>query len=239
MSEAHPRTRSSFSAQPATSPTSRSFPPCSASCMTRAWTCPIVGVAKAGWTLDQFKARAKDSIDHHGGADAAGFAKFMALLRYVDGDYNDPQTFELLKQALGGAKRPLHYLAIPPSLFGVVVSALAAAGLERERPAGGREAVRARPRIGGCAQPHPARAFSRGRRFSASTTISARSRSRTSSIRASPTRSSSLCGTAISSATSRSPWPSPSACRIAAPSTIRPGRCSMSCRTTSCRSSPT
>ncbi len=90
---------------------------------------PIVGVAKAGWTLDQFKARAKDSIDHHGGADAAGFAKFMGMLRYVDGDYNDPHTFELLKQALGGAKRPLHYLAIPPSLFGVVVSALAASGL--------------------------------------------------------------------------------------------------------------
>ena len=53
----------------------------------------------------------------------------MGLLRYVDGDYNDPQTFAQLKQALGGAKRPLHYLAIPPSLFGVVVSALAKSGL--------------------------------------------------------------------------------------------------------------
>ncbi len=90
---------------------------------------PIVGVAKAGWTLDQFQARAKDSLDHHGGADPASFAKLVSLLRYVDGDYNDPQTFAQLKQALGGAKRPLHYLAIPPSLFGVVVSALAAAGL--------------------------------------------------------------------------------------------------------------
>ena len=90
---------------------------------------PIVGVAKAGWTLDQFQARAKDSLDHHGGADPASFAKLVSLLRYVDGDYNDPQTFAQLKQALGGAKRPLHYLAIPPSLFGIVVSALAAAGL--------------------------------------------------------------------------------------------------------------
>ncbi len=90
---------------------------------------PIVGVAKAGWGIDAFRARAKDSLDHHGGVDPVSFAKLVSLLRYVDGDYNDPKTFELLKQALGGAKRPLHYLAIPPSLFGVVVSALAKAGL--------------------------------------------------------------------------------------------------------------
>src|SRR6516225_2936513 len=90
---------------------------------------PIVGVAKAGWTVEQLRARAKDSVEQHGRADAAGLAKLMALLRYVDGDYNDPQTFAQLKQALGGAKRPLHYLAIPPSLFGVVVSALAESGL--------------------------------------------------------------------------------------------------------------
>ena len=90
---------------------------------------PIVGVAKAGWTVEQLRARAKDSIDQHGRGDAAGLAKLSGLLRYVDGDYNDPQTFADLKKALGGAKRPLHYLAIPPSLFGVVVSALAKAGL--------------------------------------------------------------------------------------------------------------
>ena len=90
---------------------------------------PIVGVAKAGWTVEQLKGRAKDSIKEHGGADAAKLDKLLKLLRYVDGDYNDPQTFAQLKQALGGAKRPLHYLAIPPSLFGVVVSALAKSGL--------------------------------------------------------------------------------------------------------------
>jgi glucose-6-phosphate 1-dehydrogenase len=90
---------------------------------------PIVGVAKAGWGIDQFRARAKDSLDQHGGADPASLAKLTGLLRYVDGDYNDPNTFALLKQALGGAKRPLHYLAIPPSLFGVVVAGLSAAGL--------------------------------------------------------------------------------------------------------------
>ncbi len=93
---------------------------------------PIVGVAKAGWGLDQLKARAKDSLEHHVKADPASFDKLMGLLRYVDGDYNDPKTFAALKAALGGAKRPLHYLAIPPSLFGVVVAALAAAGLSKD-----------------------------------------------------------------------------------------------------------
>jgi glucose-6-phosphate 1-dehydrogenase len=90
---------------------------------------PIVGVAHSGWKLDQLKARAKDSLQANGSFDEAGFARFAALLRYVDGDYNDPQTFQALRQALGGAKRPLNYLAIPPALFGVVVSTLAANGL--------------------------------------------------------------------------------------------------------------
>jgi glucose-6-phosphate 1-dehydrogenase len=90
---------------------------------------PIVGVAKAGWTVEQLKDRARDSVKQHSGADPARLVKLLGLLRYVDGDYNDQQTFEKLKQALGGAKRPVHYLAIPPSLFGVVVSALAKAGL--------------------------------------------------------------------------------------------------------------
>lgn len=90
---------------------------------------PIVGVAKAGWTVDDLRSRAKASVEQRGRADAAGLAKLLGLLRYVDGDYNEPKTFAQLKLALGAAKRPLHYLAIPPSLFGVVVSALARSGL--------------------------------------------------------------------------------------------------------------
>lgn len=93
---------------------------------------PIVGVAKAGWGLDQLRARAKASVEAHGRADAGALAKLLSLLRYVDGDYNDPRTFAQLKDALGGAKRPLHYLAIPPSLFGAVVAALAASGLNAD-----------------------------------------------------------------------------------------------------------
>ncbi len=89
---------------------------------------PVIGVAKAGWSLEQLKARAHDSLREHGGVDEAAFAKLTQLLRYVDGDYNDLETFKQLRQALDGAKRPLHYLAIPPSLFGVVVQNLAKSG---------------------------------------------------------------------------------------------------------------
>jgi len=89
---------------------------------------PIVGVAKAGWTLDQFRARARDSVAQHGGVDEAAFSKLLRLLRYIDGDYQDPATFELLRRELGPSQRPLHYLAIPPALFAVVVEALGRSG---------------------------------------------------------------------------------------------------------------
>src|SRR5271163_4817540 len=89
---------------------------------------PIIGVAKAGWTLEQLKARAKDSLEQHGGIDQPAFDKLMSLLQYVDGDYNDIHTFEQLRSMLGQAQRPLHYLAIPPSLFGMVAENLAKSG---------------------------------------------------------------------------------------------------------------
>jgi glucose-6-phosphate 1-dehydrogenase len=86
---------------------------------------PIIGVAKAGWNLDQFTTRAKDSLEKHGGLNPDAFNKLTRLLRYVDGDYNDPNTFAQLRQQLGSAKQPLHYLAIPPSLFATVAEGLA------------------------------------------------------------------------------------------------------------------
>jgi glucose-6-phosphate 1-dehydrogenase len=85
---------------------------------------PVVGVAKAGWTLEQFKARALDSLEKHGGVDAAAFQKLSSLLRYVDGDYNDPATFQALGKELKGAQRPAHYLAIPPTMFETVLEQL-------------------------------------------------------------------------------------------------------------------
>src|SRR5215467_4024379 len=81
---------------------------------------PVVGVARADWTLDQLKARAKDSLEKHGGLDPAAFAKLSGLLRYVSGDYNDPATFQALRKELKDSHHPAHYLAIPPSLFGTV-----------------------------------------------------------------------------------------------------------------------
>lgn len=94
---------------------------------------PIIGVAHSGWSLEQLRQRAHDSLaqaakSHGGNIDEAAFATLSARLQYVDGDYNDPATFQKLKQALGTATRPLHYLAIPPSLFGVVVKNLQQVG---------------------------------------------------------------------------------------------------------------
>src|SRR5437867_8749895 len=92
---------------------------------------PVIGVAKSGWTLDQLRARARDSLEKHGGVDPAAFGKLCGLLRYVDGDYNDPATFQAIRRELRSAERPAHYLAIPPQLFGVVVEHLASSGCTR------------------------------------------------------------------------------------------------------------
>jgi glucose-6-phosphate 1-dehydrogenase len=89
---------------------------------------PVIGVAKAGWNLDQLKARARDSVEKHGGLDPSGFEKLCGLLRYVDGDYKDLGTFQTLRKELGRAGRPAYYLAIPPALFGLVVEQLAKSG---------------------------------------------------------------------------------------------------------------
>ena len=88
---------------------------------------PVIGVAKAGWNLDQLRERAQDSVEKHGGFNPAAFDKLCSLLRYVDGDYKDPATFQALHKALGAGQHPAHYLAIPPVLFATVVEQLAKA----------------------------------------------------------------------------------------------------------------
>jgi len=85
---------------------------------------PIIGVARPPWTVEALKARIKDSLEAHGGVEPEAFARLCARLKYVEGDYADPATFQRLKQALGGAQHPLHYLAIPPSMFGAVIKGL-------------------------------------------------------------------------------------------------------------------
>lgn len=90
---------------------------------------PVVGVARSGWTREQFVERARASVtEYGGGVNPAAFATLAEQIRYVDGDYNDIETFKKLRVALADADRPLHYLAIPPSMFPVVIGQLSVTG---------------------------------------------------------------------------------------------------------------
>ncbi len=93
---------------------------------------PIIAVARAGWSLDQLKRRAKDSLAQHGTVDQKALEKLLSLLHYVSGDYEDPTTFANLYRELGEAKRPLAYLAVPPSLFGTVAEGIAKSGVSQD-----------------------------------------------------------------------------------------------------------
>jgi glucose-6-phosphate 1-dehydrogenase len=93
-------------------------------------TVPVVGVAASKWSLAQLHEQATDAIRQAGGIDDRdALDRLLSLLSYVDGDYNEPGTFVALKQALGEARHPAHYLAIPPALFATVIKGLGATGL--------------------------------------------------------------------------------------------------------------
>ena len=109
------------------------FPALQAMILNDGLDLPIIGVAHSDWDIKQLRARARDSLtkaakDQGIKFDKDAFEKLSEKLQYVDGDYNDPATFDAIKKALGKAKRPLHYLAIPPSLFGVVAQGLQKVG---------------------------------------------------------------------------------------------------------------
>jgi glucose-6-phosphate 1-dehydrogenase len=89
---------------------------------------PIIGMARAGWTLEKLKDRARESVKNSGDYDEKSFEQLAGLLRYVGGDYADPETFKKLKGALGTAKSPIHYLAIPPSMFSSAAKGLKSSG---------------------------------------------------------------------------------------------------------------
>jgi glucose-6-phosphate 1-dehydrogenase len=93
---------------------------------------PIIGVAKRDWTSEQLRARTRDSLEKHGGVDSDAFAKLSARLQYISGDYANETTYGYLRKALGDAKRPLHYLAIPPSEFETVAQRLAKSGCSQD-----------------------------------------------------------------------------------------------------------
>jgi glucose-6-phosphate 1-dehydrogenase len=92
---------------------------------------PVIGIAREGWTLDRLKARAKDSLEHHGGLDPEAFDKLCGLLRFVKGDYNDTATFQALCREIGSAQLPAFYLAIPPSAFATIIEQLSRVGCTR------------------------------------------------------------------------------------------------------------
>ncbi|MGA9939551.1 MAG: glucose-6-phosphate dehydrogenase [Candidatus Acidiferrales bacterium] len=91
---------------------------------------PVIGVAFPKWSLDRLRKRVTDSIKRSGGIDdKAALRHLLSLFTYVNGDYKDPATFAAIKKELGRARRPAHYLAIPPSLFGTVIEGLGTAKL--------------------------------------------------------------------------------------------------------------
>jgi len=98
-----------------------------------ALTVPVIGVALPKWSLARLHKRATDSIKQSGGIDnQRAFHKLLSLFKYVSGDYNDPNTFTAIKEALGKARHPAHYLAIPPSLFEMVIKGLGASNLAKD-----------------------------------------------------------------------------------------------------------
>jgi glucose-6-phosphate 1-dehydrogenase len=158
---------------------------------------PVIGVAKSGWNLDQFRARARDSLEKHGGLDSAAFNKLCGLLRYVDGDYNDPATYQSIRKELGSARWPAHYLAILPVLFGLVVGTDLASAREFNRIL--------------------FRTFNEASTFPIDHYLGKRC-----STSASRIRFWSRSGIATTSRAWRSPWRRISTSRAAAPSTMRP-----------------
>jgi glucose-6-phosphate 1-dehydrogenase len=93
---------------------------------------PVVGVARSAWSDDQLRGYAAESVRlRHDTASAAEVDAFVGHLSYVSGDYGDPATYERLRDGLGGARHPMYYLAIPPSMFGQVVGGLMGAGLHK------------------------------------------------------------------------------------------------------------
>lgn len=92
---------------------------------------PVIGVARSDWTIEKFRARARASVEKQEGFDEAVFANFSVRLHYISGDYGAPATHTALRKELGDAAHPLHYLAIPPSVFPRVIEGLGQSGCAR------------------------------------------------------------------------------------------------------------
>ena len=165
------------------------------------------------------------------------FARLSARIAYIDGDYSDPATYDRLRKALGTATHPLHYLAIPPSMFASGRAGLGAVGLRRRCPRRGGEAVRPRPGVGAGAQRDAARGVSRVDDLPHRPLPRQGGGAEPAVLPLRQRASSSRCGTATTSTACRSRWPRASACRAAALLRGSRRRSATSSRTTCCRSS--
>ncbi len=109
------------------------FPALYAMTKSGALKVPVIGVALSKWSQADLRRRVKDSLKQSGGIDdRQALDRLLSQFQYVGGDYNDPETFTAIKQALGNAKRPTFYLAIPPALFATVIRGLGTAGLAEQ-----------------------------------------------------------------------------------------------------------
>jgi glucose-6-phosphate 1-dehydrogenase len=180
------------------------FPALQAMIRRRHFDLPIIGVARSAKGLGPLRARARESLVKHGGVDPRAFAILSAKLQYVNGDYNSQQTFRDLRKALGGASRPLYYLAIPPNMFGTVVEGLAKADCDK-----GARVVVEKPFGRDLASARELDRILKNRKFFESIIISARKQSRICSTSALPTRFWSQSGTATMSGACKSLWPKP------------------------------
>ena len=199
---------------------------------------PVIGVAKSGWTLEQLRERAKDSIAKHGGGiDDEAFQRLCEQLQYIDGDYKDPKTYEQIRTQLGDAQLPTHYLAIPPSMFPVVVQGLGQVGRAKnarvivEKPFG-RDLLSARKLNDTLHSVFPEENIYRIDHYLGKEAVENLLIFRFANSFLSPS------GTAITSTACRSRWRSRSASRAAASSTRRRAPSATWCRTTCCRWSP-
>ncbi len=195
---------------------------------------PVIGVARGNWTVEQLRARARDSIAAHGDPDPETFSRFAERLHYVAGDYQDAATYDALRRTLGSVERPLFYLAIPPGLFGTVVSELARSGCATqarvivEKPFG-------RALASAQALTRPFTDPFQNPPSIASITSSAKKRCRISSISGSPTRFLSRFGAATTSTAFKSPCRKRSTCGAGAASTRKSAPFVTSSRIISCR----
>ena len=197
---------------------------------------PVIGVAKAGWTLDQLRARARDSVEKYGGLDPAAFDRLLGLLRYVDGDYGDPATFAALRGELGGRRasrrttwRSRRRCSDPSSSNWIASGCANGARVVVEKPFGAGSGV------GACPEPDPARLVRRGRHLPDRPLPRQTPRSQHAVLSLHESDHGGVLESDATSRACRSRWRRTSASRAAAPSTMRPARSGTSSRITSSR----